>query len=446
MCLLLGALSTAVAAADAPPLTVDLGKTAQLTVERSLTLKASHQAVDTARDVLREAKGYRYGRASLTGEYLHLNEAPSIPTPAVDLPIAANKVLHIALPPVEVAPQDIVRITAQAGYPLYTGGKIDAAIRAASAGVSARQSVALDTEASTILGSTQIYLGTLLTREVVHVQEDALASYQQHLAQAQKAFAAGVVARYDVIRAETAVKEQEKRLTEARNQYDLALAALHTALNLDAGTPLQVAGTLFEVNEPLTLAQAQEAALRDSHILKAQGFQSEALAQAAEVERDDGKPQVAAVSRLEFLTSTIPETDPGWFVGVEASLNFFNGGVRKARVAQRENERLVVETEQQSVADQIALGVQSAYLDMSAARSTLDAARKAVELARESLRLASRRFDVGTGTSLEVLDANVALSAAQVSANQALYQLDRAYLELHRYLGNISEVCREAQR
>jgi outer membrane protein TolC len=82
---------------------------------------------------------------------------------------------------------------------------------------------------------------------------------------------------------------------------------------------------------------------------------------------------------------------------------------------------------------------------MSTATGAIAASRKSVDLARESLRLAERRFAEGVGTSLEVLDANVNLLAAETGLQQSLYQLDSAYLTTHRYLGDIVQVAQTAQ-
>ena len=90
------------------------------------------------------------------------------------------------------------------------------------------------------------YLSVLLTADIVRLNESALASYKEHLDHAQSAFREGTAARYDVIRAEAAVSEQEKRLIEARNEFDLAVAALRTSLVLTDATPIEVAGALFK--------------------------------------------------------------------------------------------------------------------------------------------------------------------------------------------------------
>ena len=98
-----------------------------------------------------------------------------------------------------------------------------------------------------MLNAENVYLSTLLARQVVDLHEMALRSYQGHLAHAQSAFKQGTAARYDVIRAEAAVAGQEKRLTEAKNQFALAQAALRTALALDDAAAVKMDGQLFEI-------------------------------------------------------------------------------------------------------------------------------------------------------------------------------------------------------
>jgi outer membrane protein TolC len=147
-----------------------------------------------------------------------------------------------------------------------------------------------------------------------------------------------------------------------------------------------------------------------------------------------------------LLTGNIAQTDPGWFVGVMATMDIFDGGVIKARAAQKASERMRTLLDRKEAQNQIKLAIQSSYLDLDSSRSALEFSKQAKTLAQESLRLANKRFEVGAGTSLEVLDANVALSSAEVGEAYSLYQIDRAYLKLHRYIGDIMEVCKELRR
>jgi outer membrane protein len=426
-------------AAPPPATSLALADVTQLALERNLRICAAWQGAETAAHVVDQVEALGKGKVGIEAEVMHLNAPVSI-VATFDLPFG----ISITLPPMEVAPQDLVHARLQAGYPVYTGQKIQRAMEQATCGAEALKCVARDTEAAVMLEVSEYYLGALLAREALDVQQQALETYRAHLAQAEKVFRAGVVARYDVIRAETAVKEQEKRVTDARNQLDLAVAALRTALEMDPATPLALAGQLRDVTEGLTLAEARKVSASDSAILEALDFKAQAYHAAGRVEEAGKRPQVTAVGQWEMLTGNMAQTDPEWSVGVQATLELYDGGARRAKVAEARSQKTQTLTQREDAEGQIKLAIQSAYLDMDAARAGYGATQKAAELAAESLRLAQRRFEFGVGTSLEVLDATTALAGAQVGQRQTLYQLDKAWLRLHRYLGDMSSACKRS--
>lgn len=425
------------------PLNLDLASVANLARTRSWLSKQAHQDAKTADAVAKRAESMRWGRVDFQNQYLRFNDPIQIlsPIPAPLVPVLGLKSLSTP-----VAPQDNMHVELQAGLPLFTGGKITTSIHQAQAGSKAAAAAASDTDDDVVLEAERNYLSVLLTREAVDLNETALSSYEEHLKHAESAFREGTAAKYDVIRAEAAVAEQEKRLTEARNQEALAEAALRTSLALEDAAPVTIDGSLFEIGEETDLNQAMSAAVQSSPILKALNEKIAAGRSAVHAQEADYLPQVTAIGGKEMVTNKLAQTDPHWFVGGRVTLNLFDGGERQARVSEARSQLRSSEFEYHHAEEQIRLAVRSAYLDLESKQEELASARKAAELATESLRLATKRFEVGTGTSLEVLDANVSLTAAQISMQQALYGMDLDYLSIHRYQGDIAEVSARIQK
>jgi outer membrane protein TolC len=422
-----------------PPVPVNMAQIVALVRNRNLMVKASQESIHTAEARVAQAQGLRLGRIGVDASYLRLNDQIAISSPPVHVPSLGG--LTLAVPPVVIAPSDLLHVRLEAGLPIYTGGKISNAIAMARAGERASRSMSGDTEAAAVFQAERFYLAVLLGREVVRLNDRALEAYQQHLADARTAHRLGTAANYDVIRAETAVAEQEKRLTEARNRLELAQAALRTALDLPEDAAVETGGALFEPPELPSFAEAQAAALKGHPGLEALRQKVEALARAERMEKADYLPQVVAVAGKETVTSKLAQTDPRWFAGVRASWSLFEGGARRARVAEKASEAAQARIELRHAEEQVRLAVRNSLLDYESHRGALASARKAAELARESLRLATKRFSVGTGTSLEVLDANVALTAAETGVQSSLFHMIVAYLEFHRHAGDISEVA-----
>jgi outer membrane protein TolC len=86
-------------------------------------------------------------------------------------------------------------------------------------------------------------------------------------------------------------------------------------------------------------------------------------------------------------------------------------------------------------ARQIELEVRTAYSDFIMAREVLDSQLKVQEEAEEALREAGARAEAGTGTQLDVLDAQTSLTQARTTEVQALHDYDAARARLERAIG-----------
>jgi outer membrane protein TolC len=420
-----------------------MASVADLARTRSWTSKQAHQDAVTAADDARRVASARWGQIDFQSQYLRFNDPLKIESP---IPSNLQPVLGLKSLTTPLAPQDNLHVDLEAGYPIFMGGKIDNAIKATREASHASAEAAGDTDDDVILTAERNYLSVLLARQVVELNTVALKSYSEHLDHAQTSFKLGTAAKYDVIRAEAAVAEQEKRLTEAKNQLDLAEAALRTSLALEDATPIDIGGHLFEIADEVDLNASMDAAVKSSPLLHALRDKVAAYRSGVRVQEADYLPQITAVSGRELVTSKLAQTDPTWFAGARATLQLWDGGERRARVSQARSQLQSTEFEYHHAEEQVRLAVRSAYLDLQSQRSELVSARKAADQSGESLRLANERFKVGTGTSLEVLDANVSLTASQIGIQQALYQIDLAYLRMHRYQGDIAETTTRIQK
>jgi outer membrane protein TolC len=425
------------------PLNLDMASVSNMARTQSWASKQAHQDAVTAADDAKRVASARWGQVNFQSQYLRFNDPIHIESP---IPANLQPVLGLKSLATPLAPQDNLHVNFEAGYPIFTGGKIDNAIKATREVAHASANAASDTDDDVILTAERNYLSVLLARQVVDLNEAALKSYNEHLDHARTSFKLGTAANYDVMRAESAVAEQEKRLTEARNQLSLAQAALRTSLALEDSTQIDTVGNLFEITDAVDLNSSMDAVVKSSPLLQALRDKVAAYRRGIRVQEADYLPQITAISGKELVTNKLAQTDPTWYAGAHASLQLWDGGERRARVSEARSQLQSAEFEYRHAEEQVRLAVRSAYLDLQSQQSELVSARKAAERNAEALRLANKRFEVGTGTSLEVLDANVSLTASQIGVQQALWGEDLAYLRIHRYLGDIAEISTRIQK
>jgi outer membrane protein len=433
-------LAVAVSAATTEALKLDYESAVKLALANNLSLKEARKDYDEATYVLWQARGARFGKINLVYEYARLDKPIEMSVPSITLPLSPRG-YTITLPPFELSPQDVRHFELQAGLPIFTGGKISAAIEQAQEAAAAKGEIYNDTINQVAELAGEQYLAVVLAREAKKANDEILLSYRQHLAQANSCYDHGLVARYDVIKAETAVKEQEKRVMEAANRYELSLLVLKDTLQVMSGQPLDITGYFFlpAVDQPL--AFYTEAAERKNPLLLAAGHKNKALSAGVRRAAADFLPQVTAIGKYELDDSALPITDPKWVAGFNASLPLFDGLTNYSQFKEKQAAADRAALSETGARNQIELAVSSAYLDVQMGRSSLAQSENALSLATEGLRLADQRFTVGVGTGVEVMDANASLLAAKVGVIQSYYLLDCGYLRLQRFVGgNMAEL------
>jgi outer membrane protein TolC len=328
---------------------------------------------------------------------------------------------------------------------IYEGGKLRAAIQAADA--TKQQAVAQyqTTVADTLLAVRLAYYDTLLAAQQITVHEASVVLLQKELEDQQHRLDAGTVPKFNVLRAEVAVANERPNLIRAKNDYRIAKNNLANLLGYNL--PREV----WE-NIPLNLTDALEAApyavnLPDA-IQQALTRRTELVALRKQVElnqlnivnaKSGYKPTVSLFAGYNWMNNEFStELDNnlnGWNAGAQMSWNIFDGLLTHGKVIQANAQFTHAQTDLADQSRQIELAVRTAYSDFLEAKEVLDSQTKVQEEADEALREAKARADAGTGTQLDVLDAETSLTQARTTQIQALHDYTAARAKVERAIG-----------
>ena len=124
-----------------------------------------------------------------------------------------------------------------------------------------------------------------------------------------------------------------------------------------------------------------------------------------------------------------------WMAGVMVRLNLFNGGATKAKVAQAEADKAIIEEQVRKQRQQIELQVKTAQLNLETARKRMTLAEKAIKSASESLEMTRARFGEGLLLSTQLIDAETVLTGMRVRLSGARAEEQIALAELRHALG-----------
>jgi outer membrane protein TolC len=330
---------------------------------------------------------------------------------------------------------------------IYEGGKMLAAVRAAK--VTKEQALAQyqTVIANTLLATRVAYYDVLLAAQQITVHEASVDLLQKELEDQQHRYDAGTVPHFNVLRAEVAVANERPNLIRARNDYRIAKNNLADLLGYNLprdvweDIPMQLADSLdakpYEINLPAAISQALANRTELVALRKGEELQRLNIVNA----KAGYKPTVQMFAGYNWYNAQF--TQPvdldhdihGWNAGAQLSWDIFDGMLTHGKVIQAKALHEKAKTDVIDQARQIELQVRTAYSSFIEAKEVLESQQKVQEQAEEALREAGARSAAGTGTQLDVLDAQTSLTQARTTQVQALHDYAAACARLERAIG-----------
>jgi outer membrane protein TolC len=326
-------------------------------------------------------------------------------------------------------PEQTWQVTLTASQLIYDGGATIASRRAAL--INEDQSYytlrdTIDTVVSTV--RTQFYQ-ILLDKALVQVQEESVNLLQSQLEDQKSRYEAGTVPQFNVLQAEGTLENQIPQLIAARNNYRISQLTLARTLGIPADrqyvtdNPLPVEGELGFSPIKYDLGTALIAARANRPFLKAQRSTILASVENITVQAAGFKPTISANIGLEQesnpISNNLSRTLQGWFLGLQGSWNVFDGFLTYGKVKQARAQLEQAKVTYDDSVRQVELEVATAVSNLRQAAQTVDSAQTGVNVNLEALRLADERLAAGTGTQLDVLTAQQALTTARSNLVQA---------------------------
>jgi outer membrane protein len=287
-----------------------------------------------------------------------------------------------------------------------------------------RQSVAYQVK-------TQFY-ELLKAVKLAEVGRTALELSQDELRRAKALFEVGSVARGDVLKAEVRLSQSMLDLISAENRVKLERSRLAKLMGLPVDALIQVTEDLGEETPRVNVEDAVASALAQRPDLVAVRENSKGARNAAFASKAARLPSVYTSLQYSWSDNSFPETwldhktNYAWDIRLGVSLPIFDGLMTSANIKQATARAAVADNQLREAELQVALEVKEAILILEEAAERISVSKNGLASAEEDYRLSRERYDLGSGTMLELLDAQVSLSWARSAYVDALAGLREA--------------------
>ena len=286
------------------------------------------------------------------------------------------------------------------------------------------------------------YFGVLEAEDELGFAQATLEAFEQQLAQSRQRFEVGLIAITDVEEAKAGFDLSRAQLIAAQNALDIAKEALRETTGAYQERLAPLRETHLVMPEPADIDQWTAIALERNLRLVAAKHDTETARREIERIQAGHSPTLDAVGSIGLNDSEsgglLGETRRA-DVGLRLSLPLYSGGsiLSRTRESRHRYQRSldVLERERRRAQRE----TRDAYLGVDSGISRVQALEQAVRSSLTAAEAIDAGFQVGTRTSVDVLDAQRDLFRARRDLSEARYRYVLDVLRLKRAAGTLSE-------
>jgi len=287
-----------------------------------------------------------------------------------------------------------------------------------------------------LLAANRAYYDVLHAQAVVKIAQQTVAARQTLADQVNELARNQLKSQLDASFADVTVSEAKLLLINAQQAVQQAFAELGRALGSDQAANYQLVDEPLPSGPPTTadglVAQAESnrpelASLRSAHDAAQRFF---------EAEKDLSRPTVSAVAvggALPYINTSVPVGYEG--VAANVSIPVFNGHLFSARREAARQRALEADQRLRDQQERIARDVRVAWASAFTAFQRIDVTAQFLRQAALALDLANGRFNLGLSSIVELTQAQLNLTQAEIENLGAKYDYQSQNAVLQYTLG-----------
>lgn len=272
------------------------------------------------------------------------------------------------------------------------------------------------------------YYKLLMAIYSAKVLQDTYDNANKTLKHTEDAYTQGAVAEYDFIRAQVQVGNLKPNLISASQGVELAAMQLKILLGIDLNIPIVLTEQWEQFEQHLlSSVPSQPPSPSNNTNLRQMDLNIRLSQNKLNLIKTQYLPTLTAFGQIGYQTQSedFKISEYQWVssasIGFQLSLPIFSGFTRHHRYQQMKIGLKELEYQRKLTEDNLTLAMQAALNNMKAAQEQIFSTKNAVTQAERGAEIANLRYEVGTGTILELNDSEMALLQAKLNYTQAIY-------------------------
>ncbi len=296
--------------------------------------------------------------------------------------------------------------------------------------------------AQTLTVIADSYLTALLAEDTLGSIDSELEATTNQVNQIQQMYKLQLTKITDLYRAQAQLAAVQTERISAESDLNISKASLEANSGLHAGGLRRLPAQIEFSPIQGSLEEWLDRAKANNKQIEASNFALKAADKVISERKGAYMPRVNLVAQrqttdLGYQNIPIARTDSN-YVGINFSMPLFAGGSNRAQVREAENNRNVAEDQMKQTSLDVFDRARQAYYKVKSGESRIQASKQQAEAMVLSYNAMKRGFELGTVTSVDVLNALRDQFKAQRDLQQAQYDYLRYKLILQREAGTLT--------
>jgi outer membrane protein TolC len=286
------------------------------------------------------------------------------------------------------------------------------------------------------------YYGVLLAQDVCHIfkesYDNALLSYNE----INNKYKQGMVSEFDLVRADVNVKNIKPNLIQAQNALDLASLSLKALMGIDIDREILVEGSLLDYEKDLyTDILRIDSSLENNSDLKQFDIQNEQLYKTLELYKTQYYPTIAISGNYMYMSMNNDfrfgdyKWNPTSSISLNISIPIFDGFKKANDIRQTKVSLEQLKWQREDIVRNLNLAISNNINNMTNYVEQILSTKDVVAQAQKGYEIARKMYNIGIGTLLDLNTAQLGLTQASLSFNQAIYNFLASKADLDKILG-----------
>ena len=295
---------------------------------------------------------------------------------------------------------------------------------------------------------TKAYYQVILAQDSYDVLCKSLDQAQKNFNVVKSLYDLGGTSEYDKISAEVQLRSLNPTVIQARNAVTLAKLQLMLLMGIDPETDIVIEDSLEDYENQLygEALQSNSYSLENNTSLRQLKLSETMLNQTLRVQKMNFLPTLALSGSYSFQSlynDNWRVFDYDWARSSSIVLSLSVPIFRMGNFTKMRSTKLQISQLSENIGyteKQLNMQVRSYVDNMKANAEQVASNHEAIEQAEKGREIASKRYEIGKGTILELNNSEVSLTQAKLTYSQSIYNYLAAKADLDKVLGNEDKI------